>query len=465
MASLVGNTQETFPAFEDAEEEDAFKEWKRDLNYSIPEAALVQFLRRNEAWVGACLQEFREYKGDKGQLRRFFARIAHAQVQSNGGSYRPTPRRLDTSGKDSTWIRCDNLFVVVVHKGDEVSVSDAGNNVATFLRDRLLDALREWNPSFLRVMLNYARHRIVEQGFTGDDRVLKDPKSEAGWLMFMESGTPEERRERVTALYGRLFEDLVSEALDQIEVFSAEHVKGFAGQDAAAPAAQSGDDAESAKQLMADVRRRAGVDDAGVTNAKVNDADILHCLNDYLAFEQHTPTFLRTGTVFSRVSLDGKLEGDPAICTTPDCDLVPRMPSSSWGKKLHPHIPVLYRPVAMSKNFTKALASAEQSRALFRKVDSASQVIELLTNGVPRRPEMIFVENSGRIDTTSGEFVGRGVSFNAATTALELQAPQKFRVIGQLRPRYAMRLLHETGHYLSRIGVDFVDWPPQARDK
>jgi Response receiver domain len=458
MASLAGNESENPAEFDNDEQEDEFKEWKRDRNYELSEEPFIQFLKRDKKWVAASLRELEGHGLNPGKLRKFASRVAHMQVKGYGGTYRPKLHRLEVSGKGSTWIRCDNLFVVVVKKGDEEDLHSAEKNAATVLRDHLLDALCEWNPSFLRVMLNFARHRIVEQGFIGDDRVLKDPTSEAGWLMFMEGGTPEERKERVTALYGRLFEDLVVEALDQIEKFSAEHADSFVGQYSASSTNVSSsaiDSVEVANQSLAAVRRRAGVDE------NVKDESILHSLNDYLAFEPSIPTFLRTGTVFIKLLDNGRFDGDPAICTTPDCDLVPRVPKSGWGKRLSPHIPVLYRPVSMSKEFAEALTRAEESRSLFRKVDNISQVLELFTKeGGHRRPEMIFVEDQGRI-SPSGEFRARGV--HSPDTTLELQAPQRYKVIGQLRARYAMRLLHETGHHLSRIGVDFVDWPPRER--
>lgn len=462
VAATVAGVPAMGPPMLTEDEQEDYDDWRNENKYELSEAALVKYIRRDSRWIGECMKDFGSYRGDRARLRQYLQRLAHYKAEEYGATFREADPRIEVSDTPSAWVRCDNVFVVVVQKGAEAPSSSGEENAARFLRDRLVDALCEWNPSFLRVMLNYARHCIVEQGFVGDDRVLRTPVSEAGWLLYMSGGVPEERRERVVALYGRLFEDLVVAALHKIEDFSAGHAPNFgeanvsAEASAVAPeAAFSVDDAK--KPGLAEARLRAGVSE------QAKDEDIVHALNEFLAFEEEPPAFVRTGTVFATANGTRGSGSTVWICTTPDCDLVPRNPSG-WSKRLQPYMPALCRPVSFTKDFRTTLERAEDACGLFRTIDGAPQVIQLVTDKVGhRRPEMFFFDNSGRI-RASGEFVGRTVAFNNLSVALELGELTTYKVIGQLRARYAMRLLHEAGHHLSRIGVDFVDWPPRQRD-
>lgn len=528
-ATVAGIAGDKSPPLRDDQEEEMFSEWVSERKYTLPSQAFAKYLQRDLKWYNQCVKDFKAYP-DKFQLKRFFEKIAYATAVKYGAVYKVAPSRLEISLGNPVWVRCDNVFTVVIQKGHETSemaateeaaaaeatvaaamaaileeeerseeaavaseevavpapaesiAENAGEAVkeavvqaatttrenvqsaAHYLRERLVDALLDWNPSFLRVMLNHARHCIVEQGFIGDDHVLRNPKSEAGWLLFMNTGTPEERQERLVALYGRLFEDLVIAALHKIEAFSAKYDSQFgipwqsegdpgAEARAATPARNDG-----RLQTLSAARSRAHVEE------NVKDEEIVHNLNDFLAFEEQIPPYVRTGTVFVALHEDGRLDKDSAwICTTPDCDLVPRVPDSGWGRRLHPYRPALCRPVSLGGDIGAALKQAEDARALFRRLGSENHVIQLLADGVGhRRPEMVFMDDSGRIDQQR-DFGGRTVIYDEGVGGLELQPLRKFRVVGQLRARYAMRLLHEAGHHLSRIGVDFVDWPPRNR--
>lgn len=360
-------------------------------------------------------------------------RLAEMAIEQEA-PYDPSRHTLQISEKPGQWLRCDNLFVAIVGKNQ--SKQDELGEVQ-FLKDQLLDALVDWKPSFLRIMFNHARRTVISQGFIGDDHVLKSPNQEAGWHYYMAHGTPEERDERFGALYSRLFEDLILRVRPELESFSTDFL------------AKLPLDPPVTAMQQARVRACVSTDEA--------DENILHALNEYLAFEEQTPPYVRTGTIFLLPST----ANEAGICITPDCDLVPREAPGGWFKKLGQHKAVLFRAVTLkqARDALKiALEAAEEAKALFRRHEQQPAFFQV---GDPHpRPELIFVQNLGRINRETKTFKARRII--EENGELNLNETKEFRVIGQLRDRYALRLLHAAGHHLSRIGVDFVNLPKSS---
>lgn len=409
---------------------DEFVDAAKEARADVSESMLADYLCGGKSWLSEGMREYGFWR-NKTQLREFIA----LQIENRLRGLAPTApsgaqRFIEMSHSQPYWVRCENLFILIVNKSQQ----GEDDSLVASLLEKLVDALVGWGPTALRVILNFARRSIIEQGFVGDDRILRDPTSEAGWLLFCDRGVPEGRRERIIELYSRLFEDMVAQALDEIEAFSA----------GVSPPSASDD-----QTALALAKQRSSLP------SSVTDQDVIHHLNDYLAFEQRVPAYLRTGTIFE---IPGEVKRY-AICVTPDCDLVPRSPSSDWGRRLDPFLPILFLPVTMSESVQNALVIAEQSKRLFRSHENKRKVIHLDHMGAHPRPELMFVENLGRI--SGGQFTAHTVG--TAGQALAFGAPIACQVVAQLRPRYAMRILHESGQYLSRVGVDFVSWPPQNR--
>lgn len=440
-ATLMGRPTEHFPSWrpDQEEEEDQYKELQeRQL---VSDSDFIEYLQRKDIKSLNFAKDLGKQHGSKARL--WAERLLHDKAVQYDAPYDSSSKRLlqISNASAGPWLRCDNLFVSIVKKNKDAQPQ---SGEAAFLQNSLLEALVDWNPSFLRIVFNYARRRVVAQGFLGDDRVLKTPNHEAGWHYYMASGTPEERNERVAALYSRLFEDLIIRVRGELEDFSEKFSEGFS--------------VGASTNAMMNARARAAVPDTE------SDEDILHALNEYLAFEEQLPHYIRTGTIFLLPGYTDQAgicciteDTEAGICITPDCDLVPRKVDSGWPKRLGAHKAVLFRPVTLSKDFKEALKEAEQGRALFRCHEGLKVLQLSSSNAPPRKPEIIFVENLGRIERADKTFRAKRITENDGKLSLRDEKP--FRVIGQLRDRYALRLLHEAGHYLSRIGVDFVNLP------
>jgi hypothetical protein len=72
------------------------------------------------------------------------------------------------------------------------------------------------------------------------------------------------------------------------------------------------------------------------------------------------------------------------------------------------------------------------------------------------RPEIFIVEEN-RIEQPAGTFRACSIHSSRQSDEKPLELRRRvFQVVGQLRPSYADRLLTQTGHHTTRIGVDFV---------
>lgn len=445
--SLAGNPRaEPLPPLE-GDAEDEYREWKRDHVDILTVDSLLRYVKRDEKWDSKLMAAVP--RGSVRDTKRFLEYLVQERLRTGvESSFRSSFQTLQYPDERHSWVRCDNVFVVLVSKNASHDASEF--NLVEYLKGKLLESLDEWKPSFLRIMLSFARGRLVEKGMIGDDRVLRDAVNEAALLFYMNHCESDaERRERVGMLYGRMLEDLLRDSIYEIEEFSRENPTSGSMPDGA--------------ELRLDVaRERAGV------SKTTQPAQILHRLNYFLAFEPTLPRYVQTGTVFAEV-VDDRFT-DFGVCTTPDCDLVPRPRSGGEAKELFPLTRMIYRPIPATTvrqgAIEEQLKKAEDSQALFLYMEKENKnyLLKLVEEtGSHPAARMLLLARQGVVD---GEGNFRGFKLRAEDASDDprpVVEEKNFRVIGQLRSRYAMRLLHEAGHYLSRMGVDFVDWPPRSR--
>ncbi|MDP9170238.1 MAG: hypothetical protein M3N54_06455, partial [Acidobacteriota bacterium] len=105
-----------------------------------------------------------------------------------------------------------------------------------------------------------------------------------------------------------------------------------------------------------------------------------------------------------------------------------------------------------------ALINAHFGKNIFVRADGDVIALEFIPKDLTE-PGIapMFAENAAMI--VDGKFKG----FFVNKTPENALAPQgaDFRPIAQLKPDYASRLLQQSGHHLSRIGVDFLSRPNQ----
>ncbi|MHC5537712.1 response regulator receiver domain [Singulisphaera rosea] len=416
--------------------QDDLEDWAPNPSKSVVDA----YLRGDSSWAND--QEL--LKGLEG--RSFEIPVRNRMVEAAIESFllkaykaEPTasssspPIRMSGEGASRLWVQTGNLFVAFLGKSDE----NALQGDAVF--QALGEALEDWSPPYLPMVLSYARYLIARGGLQAEAATLSDPLLQAGWLYHAVSGADDERADRLRELFERLLSRHSEALLDNIAEFGQ---SCFPEVPATAPAKKL----DWAKAVVPDC-------------VASDEWHVLHRLNEFLA-TQPPSSYVGTGTIF----VPGNQGTDPTeawVCVTPACDMVPRMPhEDTWEHRLHPIRPMLALHGSVIESGHKPLKEAEYFKYIFVTTDNKRRAIQLVN---PKHPtpklEMFLLDGMGRI--TNGLFKATRLS-RTERDKLHVDAFE-FRVVGQLRGLYASRLLQQAGNHLSRIGPDFVRMPSQEK--
>lgn len=324
------------------------------------------------------------------------------------------------------WVAYGNVFVAVVNKRESPDV----------LIERLLDALVQWNPEPLRVLLTYARGALEKTGSMSESLALGDARKQSGLhLYLLLAKTETERERRLVELYSRLSSDLARTADGKIIDFG----KRLLGID-------TGIDALSQARMSSRL------------DSNVTDGAVYHALNEYLSTDRLSDDHVTTGIVFSCATAEGKRYW---LCTSPACDLVPGQAMRGLAREISPSRPATaarLRRISAQSKVLDCLREAERGRHIFITEDGDCVALEV-TDDQSRQMELevIFLDDAGAIDIQDASFKGRVLAKNAdGDVILE---PRNFDVVARLRNEYAGRLLTLAGHQAGRIGVDYLDFP------
>lgn len=326
-----------------------------------------------------------------------------------------------TRQTETKWISQGNLFAVIVNKSERPEVLEA----------RLQQALMEWSPSPLRVLMVHARASLEKAGTISDEKVLDTPRRQAGWLLrILLARNDEESRRYMQELYGRLFERLISSIEGEMVAFGTRLIN------------LNGDDpvAAATKMSCADGLSREHA---------------YHALNEHLCSDNYKELVMTTGVIF-------RARKNAAyhywLCVSPACDLVPGQNDGGWDGELHPYRPisaVRLSPVKNLEALTSKLQAAEQGRNIFIHVDDEPVALEVANDGARQmKIEILLLSDEGAV--ADSKFSGFSITNLEGAPGLH---PVDFEVVGVLRSDYANKLLADSGHQRSRIGVDFVDLP------
>ncbi|MCZ0950041.1 response regulator receiver domain [Pseudomonas syringae pv. tomato] len=321
-----------------------------------------------------------------------------------------------------SWVSQGNLFAVIVNKTEGADV----------LEERLHQALVEWSPSPLRVLMVHARASLERAGTISDEKVLDTPRRQAGWLLrILLARSGEETKRYMQELYGRLFERLVSSIEGEMVAFGTRLIS------------LNGEDPVVVATKMSCA--------SGLSREHV-----YHALNEHLCSDNYKDLVMTTGVVFR--ALKGAVYYY-WLCVSPACDLVPGQNDSGWDGELHPFRPisaVRLTPVKNTAALNDKLKNAEKGRNIFICVDDQPVALEVANEGSRQMLiEIILLANEGAI--VQSKFSGFNISKHEGAPSM---LPAEFEVVGVLRTDYANKLLADSGHQRSRIGVDFVDLPP-----
>lgn len=327
------------------------------------------------------------------------------------------------------WVSGDNVFVAVVSK----------DNDPDQIVERLCTALAAWKPSPLQVMLVHARSAMEKAGSKYDRKVLESPVMQAAWILDVLSTAAENRGRRLGDLYGNLFQRLSGELQQTVGDFGHKLFK-----------------AQAEDKALDLARSWSGVE------AKTEDHEIYHAANEFLCSDKPSKTGrLTTGLVFSVGN--GKKSGDEQllVCTTPSCDLVPDQNVRGWDAQITPMKAVYatrLRPAETDETIP-SLENATQGRHLYLTVGGRRRVYEFVDENTRQANlEVIFIANEGRYsnETFSGHVI------RTKDDIPVLQAAE-FKVIAQLRPHYANKLLMDAGQQKARIGLAWLPMPKPVK--
>jgi hypothetical protein len=421
------------------EEQAAWDTFESKITFEPPETLVDAFISGN----------LREWRGDVGirkQLEELgvptkvilaiTAAILEKAVRGLTSREAVPGKPCPILGKttQSPWVYASNLFVVCVQKTKD----NEANGELVF--EELRNALCDWNPDFMLASVAFTRGEFARGGFDHERSSLSDPSLQAGWLYHAWAGSAQERDMRLRVLFERIIRSYAGKVLDKVIAFGSKHVPENAS---------SGANLETLKRAI----------DHCCKESRPTDQFVLHVLNEYLALED-LPGYVETGTLFA--TAESIAANEVYLCVTPACDLVPRKPSSTWQKQVHPHRPIIAMRCKIHDISEATLTNAELSKYIYLKVDEKQKVVVLLdaTTGLPHL-EWFIMEGMGKIatDKTFG-----AISFTREdqtdTNIGEFKIETKsMRVIGQVRAIYANRIMQVAGQYMSRIGVDFVNLP------
>jgi len=335
----------------------------------------------------------------------------------------------------SNWIRTDRLFVTVVSKSDG----------ASSLPEKLLAALKIWDPEPHRLLMSKMRAVLDERGVLAEGKVLDNKCLQVGWLKEYLSADANSRAWSIHTAIARHWEGLGDAIRAEMMEF-AERLGQF---------------------LVAH--------DPGTVVSRwylaLNPADVSSHINRYACSKPVRDRHLAIGHVF-RVGDSGKAQ-QFWLCLTPACDLEPGRIRPGWPGRLGSYLPFIAVELYPA-NLQKALDRADAGDHLFLEIDEQILVLSFTpssrkghTNETGATPspkwEQMFAADQGIFAGPDGREL---TILRAAEKEVTDENEQKelqlmlcacsASVVAQLRYEYALNLLHRLGTTLSRVGVEFV---------
>ncbi len=353
--------------------------------------------------------------------------------------------RLDLSrnGDGRFWIAYRNVFIAIVPKARSKDIFE-----------ELVGALQKWNPSPLQLLLVQARSYLEAQGFLADWRVLADHVRQNALVYLLLAGEDPSSDERMKQLFRNVFGSVLAGLVDEVVSSGSELMQRFV-ENGVRKAEESPIDLEARRlELAKEATRYEG---------NLPRTDVIHELNQFLSSVPFTGTYLKTGSVFRRNDSSGDRYW---VCVTADCSLIPREEAPndkrSWEHEIFPNVPILALRLQTEsgKEMESSLAVATQGRHLFIKGADGKRIALRIAEDGPRQPRPeVFLLQGGVVDRETGAFKALRISKvkDSENKPSELSLEENELVaVAQLRSSYADRILTQTGHHTTRIGVDFV---------
>ena len=337
------------------------------------------------------------------------------------------------------WVRCGTVFIAFMHK------SRAEEQDAEKMLDLLEEALTDWKPNVLNVLLSQIQNLLEMKAIAYDKQIFESEELQAGWIYhtLTESMSRHDEidglRQVIETLYERVLETISHNLMYKYEATRTglEIFQRYLSIEKP--------DVDFEKRMQQSIALSGG-------RANLDPYNIAHALNRYLSTGAFHGDHITTGTIFYEEST-----GDEEwwVCTSPACDMVPRTikDKHSWSYSLDPIKPMM--AIRLISTNDKQLAKATQGRLVFLRHKGNPKCFFAVDpdSGQPR-PAMFLLSGEPPRD---GKFQASMSSY-AKDKRSPILTERTYIVVGQLRPNYASRLLQQVGNHHSRIGVDFVDY-------
>lgn len=345
------------------------------------------------------------------------------------------------------WIRSDKLFITIIEKGTNPSL----------IREKLLDALAESNPSPHRLLMAKMRNCLDDSGVSAEAAIVRKENIQAGLLLQMLEAEEHDLPWKLQETINRHWEQLSTGIENDI------HKYGM--------------------NLFNTVKQSHNADKYGAIKAyteidlkdKAAKYSTTLKLNSFICSKKAHGAHLMPGQILRSID---EITKEPSywICLSPACDLVPNrkcapknvapddtkdiglQPEKIGGNKNHladkqimPLTVVKLWPV--EKPPTQK--NINTNEYLFVEIDDAHFCFSYSKNpGSNPTWERLFAMNNGWIVKNKITFFSIS-DFDSET--LQMKSKTHYaEVIAQLRYEYAINLMQKLGANLSRVGLDFI---------
>ena len=452
-ARCIGGSLRGAPKFEDDKVTLALSEINLE-DHDVPLDDLIDGFLQSKTPVGPKIGPFRGVLGKDHKLNGTQQVELINQVAITALSKRPFGSITDGNERtitglnfncDNPWMVLPNLFIVLANKK-----STEPPNVLDVLKGAIVD----WNPGPVRTIVSQIQNIISKRGYGFEDCISDDRETQIAWLWHAVQ-SENEQSEAVSMLLNRLMLSLKSDLSGNtnLQRFASNCLKDIPNVEPAET---------QFKQLLAY---------CGEGQVDIDAVDALHALNCY---ESSTPfgsrDFITTGTVLFAKAMptadddEAKADDDGAkaesawwVCVEPACDTVPRVDATDSFLQCR-----LLKLQPVNSRRQKVVESAELGRYLFVNRSGRQYLDALDCNGNPVL-ETAFVKLRDQIIDKDGLKTVEIFFPMKGAKRLQLKSTE-VEVVAQLNEPYANRLLHQSGHHMSRIGLNFVNLPENEGD-
>lgn len=409
-------------------------------SYDCPQDEVVKAFLYDRKPTGIKYQRFQsqvmknhaQMRGDKCALSQKLA--DHILRKDYRAIADDTKRVLIAANFDSEnpWMVFENLFVVVASKK-----STPPSNVLSVLDNALID----WNPGIVRTVIAQIQNTMSRRGYAFSESLSSDLHTQVGWLWHAkcrEGGTDE--KGAVKILLNRMLLGLRRSLLSdqELSTVTTDWLKTIPT-------------CEGMNDQISEITEWCG---GGGGDEEITPTSVFHALNAYQSSAPFEGKYITTGTImFSHDSTGNRWW----VCVEPACSTVPNQAPAA-AEYIQCQLLELKKE---TDNPERIVFHASKSKHLFVMFNRNREFLSVVNDFDQPMLRSAYIPKHGEIKP-SGKYHEATVLFPSLNDAEPKLFARQMQIVAQLHEPYANRLLHLSGHHLSRIGLDFVDRPQEV---